>query len=101
MEIEGKSLSLQAPFGCAAYNPPLFVVSLLHAVVSPSLCFTPMDQACSNHWTEGYGMLTELGSQQLYQLGLQLHQRYVQDTSLVRSNYTRRDIYVRSTDVER
>lgn len=46
-------------------------------------------------------MLTELGADELYELGGKLRQRYMIENNLVRANYTRRDIYVRSTDFDR
>lgn len=52
------------------------------------------------YWLEGFGQLTKIGKQQMFELGAYLRQRYFK---LLPENgqYNANDIYVRSTDVDR
>jgi len=44
---------------------------------------------------------TQAGVRQLYQLGRLIKQRYTVEHQLVHTNYTRDEVYVRSTDYDR
>jgi lysosomal acid phosphatase len=70
-----------------------------HGDRSPTACI-PNDAACAAHWPEGYGELSAQGMTQAHALGVQLRTRYV-DTGLIRGNFTRRDVAVRSTQYDR
>lgn len=52
----------------------------------------------ASYWTTGWGQLTTVGMQQHYELGLWLRQRYI---SLLKNDYSKADLYVQSTDVDR
>ncbi|XP_063704705.1 prostatic acid phosphatase [Culicoides brevitarsis] len=52
----------------------------------------------ASEWPTGWGQLTNLGKQQHYELGKWLRQRY---NSLLNETYSKNEIYVRSTDVDR
>uniref|UniRef100_A0A336M3V2 acid phosphatase n=1 Tax=Culicoides sonorensis TaxID=179676 RepID=A0A336M3V2_CULSO len=51
-----------------------------------------------SEWPVGWGQLTNLGKQQQYELGQWLRNRY---NSLVTEKFSNKNIYVRSTDVDR
>ncbi len=46
-------------------------------------------------------MLTPTGMQQLYNVGKNVRSRYVDAMGLLSHNYTREDLYVRSTNYDR
>src|SRR3990167_6492907 len=52
-------------------------------------------------WTEGVGQLTATGMQREFQLGTELHKKYIQDNKLLPTNYIADSVYVRSTDLDR
>ncbi|XP_078357149.1 prostatic acid phosphatase-like isoform X2 [Oculina patagonica] len=52
-------------------------------------------------WPQGMGMLTQKGMRQEYGLGKMLKSRYVDHYKLLNASYIHREIYVRSTDIER
>jgi len=55
----------------------------------------------NGYWKEGPGQLTAIGVSMLHKLGVSLRERYVTNTSLFPGFYSRRHVYVRSTDVDR
>lgn len=60
-----------------------------------------MRPAHDSHVTQ-YIVLVQVGIQQAYNLGEFLRQRYTElNTGLIFTNYTRTQIHVRSTDVDR
>lgn len=63
--------------------------------------WTPPLDPSRNRWTMGLAMLTATGMQQLHQVGQTLRARYVDQFGLLSPNYTRTEVYVRSTDVDR
>ncbi|KAK3925694.1 Lysosomal acid phosphatase [Frankliniella fusca] len=52
----------------------------------------------ASYWTTGWGQLTTVGMQQHYELGLWLRKRYI---SLLKNDYSKADLYIQSTDVDR
>lgn len=52
-------------------------------------------------WSGGLGQLTPTGMNQEFKLGSEFHKRYILDTSLLPSRYSKETIYVRSSDVDR
>ncbi len=70
-------------------------------LVPPSLhseVFSSQDDA----WPQGFGQLSVVGMQQQYFLGELLRQRYVTDNpGFLQGNYTRTQVYIRSTDYDR
>ncbi|RUR07803.1 histidine phosphatase family protein [Legionella sp. km772] len=52
-------------------------------------------------WQEGLGQLTAIGMKQEYELGLKLHQRYIENHALLPKNYEAGAVYVQSTDFDR
>uniref|UniRef100_A0A915LZQ6 Acid phosphatase n=1 Tax=Meloidogyne javanica TaxID=6303 RepID=A0A915LZQ6_MELJA len=61
----------------------------------------PTDPNGENRWPFGFGELTELGMRQQYSLGHLLRKRYILDNKFISERYTPREIYIRSTDVNR
>lgn len=51
-----------------------------------------------SYWSTGWGQLTTVGMQQHYELGIWLRKRYI---SLLKDDYSKKDVYVQSTDVDR
>ena len=66
---------------------------------------------CPSHWPQGFGQLTPRGMHELHFLGQRIRERYVNGVNtsigltdgqpLIVGNYTRQDLYVRSTDYDR
>ena len=52
-------------------------------------------------WNEGLGELTPKGMQQEYELGVRLHQRYIEQYHLLPTHYASDNLYVESTDTNR
>uniref|UniRef100_A0A914L4K8 Uncharacterized protein n=1 Tax=Meloidogyne incognita TaxID=6306 RepID=A0A914L4K8_MELIC len=61
----------------------------------------PTDPNGENRWPFGFGELTELGMRQQYSLGHLLRKRYILDNKFISERYTPKEIYIRSTDVNR
>ncbi|CAH3173890.1 unnamed protein product [Porites lobata] len=62
--------------------------------------FFPTDEH-KNFWPQGLGQLTQVGMRQEYKLGQLLKHLYVDKYKLLNSSYLLKEIYVRSTDVDR
>lgn len=58
----------------------------------------PLTSYC---WAQGKGQLTSKGVQQLFNLGIQMRERYINDNQLLTSNYRKETVFVWSTDFER
>lgn len=52
----------------------------------------------SSYWSTGWGQLTTTGMQRHYELGGWLRRRYI---SLLTNDYSKQDVYIQSTDVDR
>ncbi|XP_069814439.1 prostatic acid phosphatase [Dendropsophus ebraccatus] len=75
-----------------------FVVMVFrHGDRSPIKTF-PKDKYQEDSWPDGFGQLTELGIEQHYELGKYLRKRY---SEFLNETYSRHEVYVRSTDVDR
>lgn len=61
----------------------------------------PNDPYKEADWPQGYGQLSWNGTQQHFELGRLIKKRYTVENNLIRSNYTRVEVYVRSTDIDR
>lgn len=87
--------------GGAVSEQTLRLVNVLyrHGDRSPAETF-PTDPYQEDSWPQGWGQLSKLGMQMQYGLGQFLGKRY-QDTGFLNANYTRTEIYIRSTDVDR
>eukprot|EP00177_Eucheuma_denticulatum_P003360 GFKZ01006070.1.p2 GENE.GFKZ01006070.1~~GFKZ01006070.1.p2 ORF type:complete len:488 (-),score=64.42 GFKZ01006070.1:1768-3231(-) len=60
----------------------------------------PADAFPASKWPEGVGQLTAVGMRAHYDLGSRLRARYV-DTGFLPPSYNVRDVYIRSTDIDR
>ncbi|KAG8564601.1 hypothetical protein GDO81_016526 [Engystomops pustulosus] len=58
----------------------------------------PKDEHQESAWPQGFGQLTQVGMKQHWDLGQALRARY---KGFLNESYDRREIYVRSTDVDR
>ncbi|XP_040288878.1 prostatic acid phosphatase [Bufo bufo] len=75
-----------------------FVVLVFrHGDRSPSMTY-PNDKYQENSWPDGFGQLTQLGMEQHYELGKYLRKRY---SGFLNETYSRHEVHVRSTDVDR
>ncbi|XP_065912207.1 prostatic acid phosphatase-like [Dysidea avara] len=61
----------------------------------------PNDPWPPESWPQGYGQLNFNGSRMHFQLGRLVKHRYTVENNLLSLNYTRNELYVRSTDVDR
>ncbi|MFH4975622.1 hypothetical protein AB6A40_002331 [Gnathostoma spinigerum] len=91
-----------AAVGTKGSNELLFVqIVWRHGDRSPVSIY-PTDPNQSEAWPHGLGELTETGMIQQYTLGNLIRQRYINGTySFLVPNYLPKEIYVRSTDVNR
>ena len=48
-----------------------------------------------------YTFHKQIGTQQHYELGRLIRKRYMEENTLLSPNYTRDEVYIRSTDVDR
>ncbi|VBB28880.1 unnamed protein product [Acanthocheilonema viteae] len=72
-----------------------------HGDRSP-LAIYPNDPHKESIWPNGIGELTEIGMQQLFKVGKRLHQQYINCTPpFLSKSYYNREIYIRSTNVNR
>lgn len=78
----------------------LFVAELCRHGDRTPLAEFPSDALPVSRWPEGVGQLTAIGQRAHYDLGKRLRDRYV-ETGFLSSSYSAREIYVRSTDVDR
>ncbi|PXF42081.1 Prostatic acid phosphatase [Gracilariopsis chorda] len=92
-ELEPSDLSAQQP-------KLLFVAELCRHGDRTPLAQFPSDALPAYKWPEGIGELTAIGQRAHYELGKRLRQRYV-DTGFLPEAYSPRDVYVRSTDIDR
>jgi len=60
-----------------------------------------LDQWQDNAWPQGWGQLTTRGMSQHVTLGQRLRERYITNMTYLGVNYTRSDVYVHSTDIDR
>ncbi|XP_064396543.1 lysosomal acid phosphatase-like isoform X3 [Halichondria panicea] len=85
-------------------EPQLLLSSVVfrHGDRSPIVTY-PKDQYHESDWPQGFGQLSIAGMQQEEQLGGLLRARYVTDTypNFLHPNYTRVQVNVRSTDMDR
>lgn len=78
----------------------LFVAELCRHGDRTPLQEFPSDALPASKWPEGVGELTAIGQRAHYELGQRLRARYI-DTGFLPAIYQPRDIYVRSTDIDR
>lgn len=71
-----------------------------HGDRSPTHIY-PNDPYQEDVWPQGMGMLTQKGMRGEYVLGKFFEKRYVEDYKLLNATYIHREIYIRSTDIER
>lgn len=71
-----------------------------HGARSPSRTY-PKDPYQMEWWPQGADQLTQEGMREQMALGDYLRQRYVLSLNLLSPNYTRKEIYVRSTNIDR
>ncbi|TKR82151.1 hypothetical protein L596_015919 [Steinernema carpocapsae] len=68
-----------------------------HGDRAPMYTF-PNDIHQEDAWPAGWGEMTTIGMDQLYQQGLRLKQRYIDELKLVNSTYHHKEVYIRSSD---
>lgn len=71
-----------------------------HGDRSPTHIY-PNDPYKEDVWPQGMGMLTQKGMRQEYALGKFLKRRYVKGYKLLNSTFINREIYIRSSDLDR
>ncbi|VIO99423.1 Uncharacterized protein BM_BM8502 [Brugia malayi] len=84
-------------------SPELIFVHTLwrHGDRGPLIIY-PNDPYNETVWPNGIGELTEIGIRQLFQVGKRFYQQYINSTSpFLSKNYYNKEIYIRSTDVNR
>ncbi|KAG8572764.1 hypothetical protein GDO81_012157 [Engystomops pustulosus] len=75
-----------------------FVVMVFrHGDRSPTKTY-PKDKYQEDSWPDGFGQLTELGMEQHFELGKYMRKRY---SGFLNETYSRHEVYVRSTDMDR
>ncbi|XP_062514774.1 uncharacterized protein LOC134190336 [Corticium candelabrum] len=91
------------PSLCISIKLELVSMVFRHGDRSPVVTF-PSDPYQESHWPQGFGQLTQLGMRQQYYLGKYLRHRYMtfgSDTYLLNGTYSRDEVTIRSTDVDR
>eukprot|EP00042_Codosiga_hollandica_P039430 m.330534 g.330534 ORF g.330534 m.330534 type:complete len:463 (-) comp55610_c0_seq4:234-1622(-) len=83
---------------CAALADTLLQVQMLYRHGDRSQ-IVPIPGLPQYPWPNGFGQLTETGMVQEFNVGRYLNERYV--GNMLHANYTRSEIYVRSTDTDR
>lgn len=76
----------------------IFAIDVLRHGDRTPLNTLPLTSYC---WAQGKGQLTSKGVQQLFNLGIQMRERYINDNQLLTSNYRKETVFVWSTDFER
>lgn len=71
-----------------------------HGDRSPTHIY-PNDPHQEDVWPQGMGMLTQKGMRQEYALGKFLKRRYVKHYKLLNSTFINKEIYIRSSDLDR
>ncbi|KAF7634523.1 hypothetical protein Mgra_00006095 [Meloidogyne graminicola] len=61
----------------------------------------PTDPNKEDLWPYGFGELTEVGMHQQYNLGHLLRKRYIIENKFISERYSPKEIYIKSTDVNR
>lgn len=91
-------LSLLLPMQSFAAEKLIYTLDLIrHGDRTPVY----MIPASHNEWKEGLGQLTTTGMQQEFNLGVTLHQRYIEQEHLLSAQYQAGTVYVRASDVDR
>lgn len=54
-----------------------------------------------SHWPQGYGQLSQTGMQQEFELGQFLRNHYIKKLNFLTNEYMRKEVYVRSTSLDR
>ncbi|KAM9307681.1 prostatic acid phosphatase-like [Gastrophryne carolinensis] len=75
----------------------LAIVLFRHGDRSPFATY-PNDKYKEESWPDGFGQLTQLGMEQQYELGKYLRKRYY---GFINETYSRQEVFVRSTDMDR
>lgn len=71
-----------------------------HGARSPRAIY-PNDPHQVDFWPDGLGRLTQYGMRLEYNLGKFFRERYVVQNKLINEQYRHKDVYIRSSDVER
>ncbi|VDK84071.1 unnamed protein product [Litomosoides sigmodontis] len=80
----------------------LFVHALWRHGDRGPLVIYPNNPYKESAWPNGIGELTEIGMRQIFKVGKRFYQRYINSTPpFLSKNYCNKEIYIRSTDVNR
>lgn len=88
------------PSGSAESTLEHVQVLFRHGDRTPTNSF-PTDKYQEDFWPQGFGQLTQVGMRQHYELGQFLRKKYVDDMALLSANYSRYQVNITSTDVDR